>query len=813
MTQENLTPPERDTANELERLAASIHPNPVFQAELEERLKAAHKPKRGFTLPPLRSILPALGWTVGLAILTLTFIWVIRSIAPQPQPAAEDTATPEATPEPIVVSETIYNLHGTPLTLKTELPNAPTTAFVFNYQPEQPASLEDARALAAQFGMNGAVYGAPGETSFSKDFLIVDGNQWLHVRSDQYFQYYPDYPRYNAAVNGGVPPANAEALIDEFMKSHGFDFAYKLLKSEMYGGYIAAPLTPDGHILCYEYFNCAGLRFTLDEQGILSVDGALPRYEPLGQYEIISAEEAFQKILESNGAAGMLEGMHSPSLPIPTWVRARPLDTTLTLYGYLASVPSAEGGAPLITLDGIRVTGNTENVPPEYSNTFIQATGQFHEENGVKTFALEKWEIYTNGEEGLLGAITRLEDGRVVLNTVEGFVLTLPDIPADLPLPLDNAFVIGVPIGDIFEWRSIDQRNAFGGGGGGGGGLGFYKLNLTGTPVPFPTPTPQIFGGGSGGGGGGTIEAYLVQPGDTINSIAAANGITPEELMELNGMTDPSQLQVGQTLTVRAESMSLPQKVEGLRGYLAITIYKQKDGSQRVEYGFINGTAPFPFMTLEGANLEALQTYQGRLVDVWGTIEMQEGKVVVKVDRYEIPFPDLQFQILRGKQTSVTLEGQPATLFTTDNGKTYVQFNPGGGVDGSTAGNPGDQVEIEALIVPGESFGGYPALRIFAAQTANSPEPLKVTADQIYTVDLASDEYTPPTMTIERVELVYYMPDPRYLVGELEPDQRYIQPAWLFTGHYSSGEEFFILVQALKQEFLLPELAPYTQPG
>jgi hypothetical protein len=59
---------------------------------------------------------------------------------------------------------------------------------------------------------------------------------------------------------------------------------------------------------------------------------------------------------------------------------------------------------------------------------------------------------------------------------------------------------------------------------------------------------------------------------------------------------------------------------------------------------------------------------------------------------------------------------------------------------------------------------------------------------------------------------VYYMPDPYFVTTELSRST-YLQPAWLFRGHYSDGSEFEYLIQALKEEFLLPELAPYTQPG
>ena len=154
-----------------------------------------------------------------------------------------------------------------------------------------------------------------------------------------------------------------------------------------------------------------------------------------------------------------------------------------------------------------------------------------------------------------------------------------------------------------------------------------------------------------------------------------------------------------------------------------------------------------------------------------------------------------------------------------EQGFSLEEFSPGGGLDGSTVGAPDDEVLIEALIVPDESFGGYPALRIFSAASAVNPkngeaQEMSISADQIYVVDEAAEgPLVQPTLVIERVELVYYMPEPRYQIGELSPDQRYLQPAWMFTGHYSDGTAFFVLVQALQQEFLLPEQMPFQGPG
>ncbi len=804
----------------LKSIARQVNPRPSFTNELEKKLMNAHKPAKP-GLFSIKKIAFTAGWAVALAALVLTFVWVIRSIAPQPQPAAGNTPVPTVEPAPTrnssAPSGEAYERFGQAVYLQTTLPNSPAEASVYVYQSEQRATLESARALAAQFGMAGAVYGFPSETaSLSKDFLVMDGNRRLHVRSDQYFQYYPDYPRYAAAINGGTPPADAGALIDEFMQSRGFDFAYEIRQSEVYGGYFAAPLTPDGNILCYEYFKCAGLYFTLDEQGILSVDGNLLKYNAIGQYGIISAKEAFQLYLDPaltgnpNAAMGSMEGMRSPMSPIQTWLRAHPLDTTITLFGYLSSIPSAEGGAPLVTFDGYTVTGNTADIPAEYSNAFVEAVGQLREQDGVKTFAFESWQVYNGHEDALLGTIER-QGEQAVIKTMENETFILPNAPSDLPLPLDNAFVIGVRVGGNFEWKSIDLRNVQGGGGGGGGGSGFYKLNLTGTPVPFPTPeASQQFGGGGNGG-----QTYVVQEGDTLSKIANQFGVAVEALTLANGLNEPT-IFIGQTLVIPAPDSSAPRQVEGLRGMLSIYKYHYADGSQRVEYNLFNKDRPYPSLPLEGENLEALQTWQHRPIDVWGTIEMKDGAPTLKVERYEIPFPNLKFQILSGKQQTTTLEGQQVTLFTTTDGKTYAQLTSDGLYpDGSTIGNANYEVKIEALIVPGEIFGGYPALRIFAASASSVGSPdLTVTADQIYVVDLAGEgEYTPPTLNIERVELVYYMPDPRYIQGELSPDQRYIQPAWMFTGRYSTGEEFSILVQALKQDFFLPEFAPFTPPG
>ena len=78
------------------------------------------------------------------------------------------------------------------------------------------------------------------------------------------------------------------------------------------------------------------------------------------------------------------------------------------------------------------------------------------------------------------------------------------------------------------------------------------------TATPWPQPPPPIFleegavtpidgeEGEEPGGG----ETYIVQPGDTASGICLQLGCDHNDLLELNGITDPTKLQVGQELKI-----------------------------------------------------------------------------------------------------------------------------------------------------------------------------------------------------------------------------------------------------------------------
>ena len=48
------------------------------------------------------------------------------------------------------------------------------------------------------------------------------------------------------------------------------------------------------------------------------------------------------------------------------------------------------------------------------------------------------------------------------------------------------------------------------------------------------------------------MDQYIVQAGDTLGSIAAKYGISPDALMQANGLTEAAILNIGQSLSIPA---------------------------------------------------------------------------------------------------------------------------------------------------------------------------------------------------------------------------------------------------------------------
>ena len=97
--------------------------------------------------------------------------------------------------------------------------------------------------------------------------------------------------------------------------------------------------------------------------------------------------------------------------------------------------------------------------------------------------------------------------------------------------------------------------------GGTGSAQGLTDPRTVATATPWATPPPVVYaeeGPGPGGTGGGT---YTVQADDTLYDIAQRFGVSVDELMEANEITDPASLSIGQKLVIPGqESGGAPEE-------------------------------------------------------------------------------------------------------------------------------------------------------------------------------------------------------------------------------------------------------------
>jgi len=772
-----------DMVQRLSDAAGQIQPDPYFAAELEKKLRMKHKPDTHRKYPAFKALVPALGWMALVAAFTFVLSWSIRNLTPRGQPGAVTTPAIVNGENNAPVTEATegtenagYPFRGGKVYLTAPLPAAPAQANVYQLNREEPITADEALAFAAQFGIRGEIYNAQ---DLLYKYVVTDGRQSMSIGSQRRFFYTSDLIKY-ARNSSGSQHEDAEAIIHEFLQSRGIDFTFSLSNRELFGGYVLQQTAPDGLPMQYEYFSSPVMRVTLDENGgVLALDANWMDFNqtPVGAYGILSADEAMQKVLDDSLPGGKIESIHSGGGELPQqWYREYEDGQTVSIFGSLAVAPAVNPSVPpLITLDGTRLSGITAGLETLNNYTYLKATGHYNTENDIRTFIVDTWD--PNAATEYVSGSLRREGDRIILASDDGTrEYTLLDPPADVPLntpfPESQISVNGVIAGEALDWINITYYSDASqmGGGGGGGGLGFYQLNLSGTPIPFPSP-------------------------ETTPAIPDLPTIT---------------------------------RLDGQRGMLNVNMFSNEDGSVRTEYGFVFSDPDVQYLILKGEDLAEMQNYNNKPVEIWGTVDgaNEYGTPVVNVERYNLPFPDLKPQILKGREKSVELEGNPAVLFTTDDGTTFVEFMPGchdvipvesmSGTKGGGEGQADAGILMEAIAIPDLSFAGYPGLCVFttapATQQDGSPFELTITSDQPNNLSdipaLAADR---SKLTIDTVELIYFVSNPN--VPNAVPGDLYLQPAWHFHGHYETGDEFDVIVQALKQEFLSPDIAPYIQGG
>jgi peptidoglycan endopeptidase LytF len=121
------------------------------------------------------------------------------------------------------------------------------------------------------------------------------------------------------------------------------------------------------------------------------------------------------------------------------------------------------------------------------------------------------------------------------------------------------AFQFGTTIGVLQEYNNISNPNLIRIGQliripatAPGGGTAAPSPTPTPTPTPSPEPTPEAEV---------VDQSYRVQSGDTLIRIAAKFGVTTSALQQLNNISNPNSIRIGQVLKIPTgtESTSVPE--------------------------------------------------------------------------------------------------------------------------------------------------------------------------------------------------------------------------------------------------------------
>jgi hypothetical protein len=620
-------------------------------------------------------------------------------------------------------------------------------------------SAESALQAAKQLGVEGLLYQAPAGPPGATSFLVSDG--FARVQFQQAAPWY----QYQDAAPGGFPTRNvlpsdqALAASEAFLKAHSLDnFEYQAGAQADAPGVTAFTQVLDGIPLSFPPFDAPGVRVSLDNQGqVRRVESSLVDFEALGSYPIISAQEAWEKILSPDTPSGLeTYSISSGAKAFQAWDREYPVGQEVEIFGYAQAYPAVDPNLPaLIFFKGYPVSGNIQGLAEAAeSNRFIQAWGQLEQDpQGRRTFQMTGWQASFFPDQNLPGTVER--QGDQVFLVTENQRLRLPDAPDDLA---DGATIAaqGVVVDETeptMEWSSLYTGPLSGGGG--GGGSSFAELNLEGLPVATAQPA---------------------QP-------------------------EPTSLPL----------VSVGQPLQAVEGQVMILVNQYSDGSTQVE-AMIN-FEPGPqwpeglTVKLDGLGLTGIDAYHNLPLRVWGEISDTSGLLpIFSVERFEPVYPGLKVEAWLGLLENTTLGDQQVQLFTTQDGEQFVLNssieNPG---EDELPGAAADPVVVEGILVPGQVWGDYAVITDFAAlpmpgtNDLSSYQPMSAGPIINHKQGSAGEQ---GQALIDQIDLVYYTADPRYVPLEAQVSPAFAQPAWRFSGHFKDGTTFVILVQALSTQYL-----------
>ncbi len=802
--------------------------NPVSEERLQEALQARYPqveaaPTRLAALVGkihararrqaiMNTTLRSAAWVALAALFVFTFSWSLKALRP-PRPAGEtqlppqvqgthtpaaspsalpDTPAPQLTPAPAEDSVSALFPRAS-FRLGVELPAAPQFAQVYRQELPQPASVEGMRLIAGQLGLDAPLYMQPGEGP-EPIYTMTDGFRMLRFAPpwSDLFTYHADY---SAALDTGgaaLPFEQAEAIARAYLEEKG------LLTGEAEAtpmlnqpGGVRFTRLLEGREVIFGVGYSPGqmdLDVIVNAQGEASQLSYAPRrMQSVGEFPILSAQQAWQAFLSGRAQGRTRYGIHMPSAPgsLQTWRRVYPAGQPVHVYGYVSILqPWDSAGERLAHLNNWLVAGpNAAAFAAQASPyQFWHTWGSFQaDEQGRMAYYIEGWEISPLEEQYLNGTLRKAE-GKTWLDGNQG-ALEVLDAPPGLPdgAPASAHGVFSAP--GVLDWFYMDS--------GAWQDTGYSHTDTIG-----------------GGGGGGGSESFGGGAFKTVN-LQAAQGATPTP----TPAAMPSPYQEGQA-------------VQGAAGTLTVVQHIFADGRSQVEFHLnaepVEGFPEYWSAWLEGEAAQGLQALNGLPVRIWGHVDGAgpDGAPRILVERFEELYPGLRFQAWLGRWERVVIADKEVLLFTSVEGEQFVlRSSINFGME-AAIGLEGGQVILEGLARPGETYGSFPVLDESAASTANEVSDLsgyEMVSDRPSVWDESfSDAAQAGQLAglgmVEQVELVYAASMLSFQGGgggswltENDPEAApwlYVQPVWRFRGSFEDGRTFEIQVQALVEQYL-----------
>ncbi len=129
----------------------------------------------------------------------------------------------------------------------------------------------------------------------------------------------------------------------------------------------------------------------------------------------------------------------------------------------------------------------------------------------------------------------------------------------------------------------------------------------SGEPAPQPAPTPST-------------DAYVVQPGDTLSSIALRHGVTVWALVHANNLTDQHTIYAGQSLLIPGRAAETTPDLETSN----LDTYMVRPGDTLIQIALRFNTTPAALAALNGiANPSSI--YAGQVLRLTGTAPAPSG--------------------------------------------------------------------------------------------------------------------------------------------------------------------------------------------